>query len=114
MTTIADKFEDGTGAGDKATLKFWPPDLRDNAGADAMVTKKVINVPVATDGTFSVVLEPGHWRGKLKSSLQHGTLADEFDIIVPESGTSRLFPLIELFTPPANATVYVIDTVLMP
>ncbi|QTJ65864.1 fibronectin type III domain-containing protein [Rhodococcus sp. ZPP] len=100
MTTIADKFTDGTGAGDKATLKFWPPDLRDNAASNAMVTKKVITVPVAADGTFSVVLDPGHWQGKLKSSLQHGTLADEFDIIVPDSvDDERLFPLIETYTP---------------
>lgn len=108
-TTIADTLQDGGLSADgKATVRFTPPELRDASDSSGIVVRKIVTATMDEEtGEFTAELDPGVWDVRIKESGRPGTAPFEGRILVPDTGsTLRLWPLIEAYVPPANATVY--------
>lgn len=108
-TTIADTLQDGGLSADgKATVRFTPPELRDASDGSGIVVRKIVTAVVDEEtGEFTAELDPGVWDVRIKESGRPGVAPFEGRILVPDTGTTlRLWPLIEAYVPPANATVY--------
>ena len=102
MPVLSDKLTDGAKLGVGAEIVFTVRDIRDSVAHDAILGPARTTVPVnATTGLFtSPVLDPGpYWVG-IRWSRSNPT-HDVYPIEVPaESGTFRLWPLIDAGAPP--------------
>ena len=105
MPVISDRLTDGAKLGVGAEIVFTVRDIRDSAAHDAILGPARTTVPVnASTGLFtSPVLDPGpYWVG-IRWSRSNPT-HDIYPIEVPaESGTFRLWPLIDAGAPPPPA-----------
>ncbi|MGV9868090.1 hypothetical protein [Rhodococcus koreensis] len=107
-TTIADALKDGGLSADgNATVRFTPAAVRDASNSSAIIGRKTLSATVnPTTGAFTIDLDPGVWDVRIKTGPP-GEKPVEGTILVPDTeDTLRLWPLIEAYVPPANATVY--------
>nr|WP_312638517.1 hypothetical protein [Rhodococcus qingshengii] len=102
MPAISDKLTDGAKLGVGAEIVFTVRDIRDSVAHDAILGPARTTVAVnPTTGTFTTpVLDPGpYWVG-IRWSRSNPT-HELYPIEVPaESGTFRLWPLIDAGAPP--------------
>lgn len=111
MPVISDRLTDGAKLGVGAEIVFTVRDIRDSVAHDAILGPARTTVPAnPTTGLFTTpVLDPGpYWVG-IRWSRSNPT-HELYPIEVPaESGTFRLWPLIDagLPTPPPGAPGFV-------
>lgn len=91
MTVISDSIRSVSGVPDDRQITFACSVLRDSDGGDAIVSTRFENV-TPVDGEFSVDLDPGPAEVVIRNQT--------FKFVVPVSGPSRLWPLIEDYVPP--------------
>lgn len=107
MPVLSDKLTDGAKLGVGAEIVFTVRDIRDSVAHDAILGPARTTVPVnAATGLFtSPVLDPGpYWVG-IRWSRSNPT-HELYPIEVPaESGTFRLWPLIDAGAPPPEPGV---------
>lgn len=96
MTVISDSIRSVSGVPDDRQLTFACSVLRDSGGGDAIVSTRFENV-TPVDGEFSVDLDPGPAEVVIRNQT--------FKFVVPVSGPSRLWPLIEDYVPVAAPVV---------
>ncbi|QIP39780.1 hypothetical protein G9444_2536 [Rhodococcus erythropolis] len=105
MPVISDLLTDGAKLGVGAEIVFTVRDIRDSVAHDAILGPARTTVPVnATTGLFTTpTLDPGpYWVG-IRWSRSNPT-HELYPIEVPaESGTFRLWPLIDAGAPPPPA-----------
>ncbi|KQU30356.1 MULTISPECIES: hypothetical protein [unclassified Rhodococcus (in: high G+C Gram-positive bacteria)] len=95
MTTISDTLigPDGSADWDEgSTIRFEADEPRDVGGK--ILTTRPEPVPVNTDGTFSATLQPGRYTVRVRSGNSLREQMGPWPIVVPATGTSRLWPLI--------------------
>ena len=96
MTVISDSIRSVSGVPDDRQITFACSVLRDSDGGDAIVSTRFENV-TPVDGEFSVDLDPGPAEVVIRNQT--------FKFVVPVSGPSRLWPLIEDYVPVAAPVV---------
>lgn len=90
MTVISDSIRSVSGVPDDRQITFACSVLRDSDGGDAIVSTRFENV-TPVDGEFTVDLDPGPAEVVIRNQ--------KYVFVVPESGPSRLWPLIESYVP---------------
>ena len=90
MTVISDSIRSVSGVPDDRQITFACSVLRDADGGDAIVSTRFENV-TPVDGEFTVDLDPGPAEVVIRNQ--------KYVFVVPESGPSRLWPLIEDYVP---------------
>jgi hypothetical protein len=96
MTVISDSIRSVSGVPDDRQITFACSVLRDSDGGDAIVSTRFENV-TPVDGEFTVDLDPGPAEVVIRNQ--------KYVFVVPESGPSRLWPLIEDYVPVAAPVV---------
>lgn len=96
MTVISDSIRSVSGVPDDRQITFACSVLRDSGGGDAIVSTRFENV-TPVDGEFSIDLDPGPAEVVIRNQT--------FKFVVPDSGPSRLWPLIEDYVPVAAPVV---------